>query len=284
MRRRLSGALGSSWPWVVPAVLLILVTTVWPLGRGVWLALHRSSLTTPADDTFVGLDNLTELLGSRTWWAAVALTLGLVVVAVVLQLGLASAFAASLRRITVAAPVVRVLVLVPLGVLSVSTATVWRDAFTTGFVQQWFDLDGTSGASAVLAVLASEVWRGTGITTIILLAGLQRVSPRLLESAVVDGASARQRLTRVVLPAVAPALAVAITYRALDGLRAFEAPLLASPGSRVGGIDTVTSLTWDTTFSSFETGLGAAMSVLLLVLAAVVAAVLVLGLRVRRVV
>ncbi|KQY58548.1 hypothetical protein ASD11_02490 [Aeromicrobium sp. Root495] len=284
MRRRLGRVLGSSWPWVVPAVVLLLLTTLWPLGRGVWLALHRSSLSTPADDTFVGLDNLTGLLGSRSWWAAVAVTLGLVVAAVLLQLVLASAFAASLRRVTVAAPVVRVLVLVPLGLLGISTATVWRDAFTTGFVQQWFDLGGTSTASAVLSVLASEVWRGTGITTIILLAGLQRVSPRLLESAVVDGASARQRLTRVVLPAVAPALAVAVTYRALDALRSFEAPLLASPAARPGGFDSVTSLTWDTTFSSFETGLGAAMSVLLLVLAAVVAAVLVLGLRVRRVV
>ncbi|RYJ04690.1 MAG: sugar ABC transporter permease [Actinomycetales bacterium] len=260
MRRRLGRVLGSSWPWVVPAVVLLLLTTLWPLGRGVWLALHRSSLSTPADDTFVGLDNLTGLLGSRSWWAAVAVTLGLVVAAVLLQLVLASAFAASLRRVTVAAPVVRVLVLVPLGLLGISTATVWRDAFTTGFVQQWFDLDGTTTASAVLSVLASEVWRGTGITTIILLAGLQRVSPRLL------------------------ALAVAVTYRALDALRSFEAPLLASPAARPGGFDSVTSLTWDTTFSSFETGLGAAMSALLLVLAAVVAAVLVLGLRVRRVV
>ncbi|MFI5427478.1 hypothetical protein [Aeromicrobium sp. UC242_57] len=79
-----------------------------------------------------------------------------------------------------------------------------------------------------------------------------------------------------------PAIAVAGTYRALEAVRTLEGPLLVA-GTDTDG-RTVTALLWDTTFSSFELGLGAAMSVLLLVMSALVAVVLMSLLRVRRVV
>ena len=131
-------------------------------------------------------------------------------------------------------------------------------------------------AAAAFAVVAAEVWRGTGVTAVILLVGLTRVDRRLIDSAVADGATSWQRLLRVTWPAAAPAVAVAVLYRATDALRALEGPLLAAPS---GGVRTVPVLTWETTFESFERGLGAASGVLLLVLTGLVAAVLVAVLR-----
>jgi multiple sugar transport system permease protein len=272
-----------AWRWVVPAVVVLLVVTAWPIGRAVWTSLHRSPLTSPDDRRFVGLDNYTDILSSRTWWLAVAATLVIVATMVVLQLVLGLAFAVALRRLGAAWPVTRVLVLLPFGMLAIVSAVVWRDAVTTGFAADWFGLDDDVGSlGSLVAVTAGEVWRGTGITAVILLAGLLRVPTTLLTSAIADGATARQRLTRVVLPAMAPAIAVATTYRALDALRMLEGPLVADqPGAAVR---TASFMVWDTTFSSFETGLGAAMSIVLLLLAALLAAFLVPVLRVRRVV
>lgn len=265
---------------MAPAVLLLLIVTAWPFGRAVWTSLSTSALTTPDDTSFVGVDNYVEVLTSRRWWVAVALTLLFVAVVVILQLLLAAAFAATLRRITFGSTYVRVLVLVPFAVMAVVTAFAWRDGLTEGFGPSWFRYDGDGQVVALLAAGAAEVWRGTGITTIILLAGLARVPVSLLESAVADGATGRQRLFRVVLPAAAPAIAVATVYRALDAYRAFEAPLLAEPS--LPKLRTAPLLLWDTTFTSFELGLGAAMSVLVLALAALVGVGLMLMLRVRR--
>lgn len=265
---------------LAPAVLLLLVVTLWPLGRAVVSSLYRSSLVTPADGAFVGLENYVSVLSSRAWWLAVAVTIGFVVVAVLLQLVLAAAFATTLRRLTHGRAWLQVLLLVPFALLAVVTATVWRDGVTAGFGPQWFGYDGGSAASALAGILAAEVWRGTGITTLILMAGLARVSPSLLEATVADGATAWQRFWRVTRPAAAPAVAVAVVYRALDALRVLEAPLLAGDALPAP----VTVLTWDTTFGAFELGLGATMSVLLLVLAAIVGVGLAALLRVRRVV
>ncbi|MBD8607916.1 sugar ABC transporter permease [Aeromicrobium sp. CFBP 8757] len=272
-----------SWRWLAPAVVVLLVVTAWPVGRAVWTSLHRSTLTNPDDRRFVGLDNYTDLLSSRTWWLAVAATLTVVVLVVALQVVLGMAFAVALRRLGVAWPVTRVLVLLPFGMLAIVSAVVWRDAVTTGFAASWFDLDDVGPVGSLVAVSAGEVWRGTGITAVILLAGLLRVPTSLMASAIADGATARQRVTRVVLPAMGPAIAVAVTYRALDAFRILEGPLVVDqPGAT--STRTAPFLVWDTTFSSYEIGLGAAMSIVLLLLAALIAAFLVPVLRVRRVV
>lgn len=276
------GAGSKGWRWLAPAVVVLLVLTVWPIGRAVWTSLSTDPLTSPDDRAFVGLDNYTDILSSRTWWLAVAATLAIVVVLVVLQLAIGLAFAAALRRVTVLWPVTQLLVLLPFGLLAVVSAVVWRDAVTTGFAAAWFRLDDTGPSGSLVAVCLGEVWRGSGITAVILLAGMRRVPVTLMASAVADGATAWQRFRRVLLPAMGPALAVATVYRALDAVRVLEGPLVVDqPGATVR---TVPFLVWDATFSSYELGLGAAMSVLLLVLAAVIAAVLVPLLRVRRVV
>ncbi len=270
------------WTLLAPAVVVLAIVTLWPLGRAIYASLFAQSLTAPADRAFAGVDNYVEVGTSADWWVAVALTLVFVAVVVVLQLLLAAGFAAALRRITVIAPITRVLVLVPFALMATVVAFVWREGITAGFVPTWFHYTGDGQLAALAAVAAGEVWRGTGITTLILLAGLSRVPPTLLESAVADGATGPQRFTRVVLPAAGPAIAVAVAYRSLDAFRAFEGPLLAE--SSLPRLRTAPLLLWDTTFTSFEIGLGAAMSIVLLALVGALGTMLMLLLRVRRVV
>lgn len=270
------------WRLLAPAVIVLLVVTGWPIGRAVQTSLSSYSLANPDDRTFVGVDNYIEVLTSRSWWDAVVISLTIVVGVVILQLALGFAFAVALRRMTVLWPVTRILVLVPFALLAVVSAVIWRDAVTTGFLASWFRLDSVGQAGSLLAVVLGEVWRGVGIVAVILLAGLSRVSGAQLASAVADGATGWQRFRRVLLPAMEPAFAVAITYRALDSFRTLEGPLLVdAPNAE---LRTAPLLVWNTTFSSFELGLGAAMSVVLLLVAGLLGLVLVLLFRMRRIV
>ena len=281
MRNPLKGMF-AGWPWLAPAVVMLLVITAWPIGRGVWLSLSSYSLTNPEARTFVGFDNYSEVLTNESWWLAIATSLAIVVLVVGAQLVLGFAFALALRRMTVLWPLTRVLVLLPFALMAVVSAVVWRDAATTGFLASWFRLDDVGQLDQLAAVSIGEVWRGTGIVTVILLAGLTQVSSRLYAAAIADGATGWQRVRRVVLPVMGPAVAVAVAYRSLDAFRAIEGPALVDePGASVR---TAPQLIWDTTFSSFELGLGAAMSIVLLVVAGLFGAMLVQLFRVRRVV
>lgn len=280
MTRRLK-RLGA-WKWALPALLVLGVVTLWPLGRAVQTSLYRSNATTPDDRRFVGIDNYTSVLTDQRWWAAVSVSILLVVVVVTVQLALGFAFAGALRQVSLAWPVARILVLLPAGVLAVVSAVAWRSAVTDGFVRTWFRIDDVGALDALAAVAAAEIWRGTGIVTVILYVGLMRVDEAARESAVADGATPRQRLRLVLWPAVAPAFAVAVTYRFLDTLRVVEGPLLADDATV--RFQTAPVLLWDAAFTTFETGLAAATSVLLLLITAFIGVGLVLLLRVRRVV
>lgn len=269
-RRRLRG-----WTWLAPAVLVLVAVTAVPVGRIVWTSLHRSSLTAPDDIELVGLSNIIDVVSSRQWWQAVAVTLVVVAAVVATQVVLGCAFAAALNRSTRAWPVARVAALVPLAVLSVVGVVLWRDAATTGFVAQWF-----GEPSPLVSVTISEVWRGTGLVVVVVAIALGRVPSTLVDAATADGATGLQRWRRVVLPSIAPALAAIVTFRVLDTLRVLDGPLLVDDGATT--LRTAPVLMWNTQFSDFELGLGAAMSVVLLLVAAALTAVIVPAFRVRR--
>jgi multiple sugar transport system permease protein len=271
----------SPWLYLGPLVGVLGVLTVLPLLRLIGLSVFNWSLTDPGDRHFVHIRNFLDAVDGREWWLAVALTLVVVTVAVVAQLLLGAAFAGTLRRITFGGPWVQVLLLVPFVLAPAAVAAAWRDGWADGFAPLWFHTQPGGGQLAGIATLLShEVWRGTGLTTVILLAGLSRVKPSLLDAAIADGATAWQRVTQVVLPAVAPAVAVAALYRALDALRSIEAPILSAQS--LGDLSTASQLYWSTSFSDFELGLGAAMALLLLLLAAGLGLLLSLLLQVRR--
>lgn len=273
------------WAWLAPAVVVLVVVTAVPLGRILWTSLHRSNLTAPDDVDLVGVDNFVDVLSSRQWWLAVAVTLVVVMVVVAIQVALGCAFAAAINRFTshqsgVVWTVARVAALLPLAVLSVVGVVLWRDAATTGFVVQWF-----GEPSPLVAVTISEVWRGTGLVIVVVAIALARVPSTLMASAIADGATALQRWRRVILPSIAPALAAIVTFRVLDTLRVLDGPLLVDPRLVDDGDTTLRTapvLMWNTQFSDFELGLGAAMSVVLLVVAVALTAAIVPAFRVRR--
>jgi ABC-type sugar transport system permease subunit len=265
---------------LLPAAAILIVLAAIPLVRMIVFSFMTRSATVP-DGKFAWFSNFLEVLGASQWWLAVALTLVVVTVAVLIQLVLAAAFAATLRRIPVGGPWLRVLLLVPLVVMPAAAAVAWRDGWAAGFAPAWFHYtDGVGQLAGLMTILSHEVWRGTGITAVILLAGLSQVKPSLIDSAIADGATPWQRLTRIVLPAAAPAIGVAILYRSLDALRSIEAPVLAA--SSLGQLSTASQLVWDTSFTSFELGLGAAMSLVLVLLAGGLALLLMLLMRVGR--
>lgn len=267
---------------VAPALIVLLAVTAWPLGRAVYLSLFNYPFTNPGARKFVGMDNYRNVLGNGDWWQSVAWAFVIMVLVVLVQMLLGFLFANVLNHLIRLLPIARMLVLVPFAAMSFLVAFSWREALSGGYLNDWFRFDSLGDRADVLTICLSEIWRGTGIVAVILLTGLMRIRPALMEAAVADGARPFHRFTRIVLPAVAPAAAVAVTYRALDSLRIFDAPyVVARPGSQVTPPQ---NWIFDTSLTEFEFGLGATMSVVFFLIVALIGVVLVRSLRVRRVV
>jgi multiple sugar transport system permease protein len=77
----------------------------------------------------------------------------------------------------------------------------------------------------------ADTWKTTPFIALLLLAGLQGISADIYESARMDGANAWQRFTKITLPLVRPALAVAVIFRTLDALRMYDLPQIFAGGA-----------------------------------------------------
>lgn len=257
---------------VLPAVIVMLLVTAWPMIQALYLSLFRYRLTTPDDKAFVGLANYGTVLTDSLFWQDTLNTVIIMVVTVAVELVVGFAFAMVMHRIVFARGAIRTSILIPYGIITVVSAYAWQFAFSlnNGWVNSWFEwlpwitADTNWFGShwpAMFAIMVSEIWKTTPFMALLLLAGLSQVSEDMIEAAKVDGATWWQRLWKVIIPNMRAAIMVAVLFRALDAFRIFDNIYVMTRGAQ----DTESSsfLTYRQVIQQFQLGLGSALSVLL---------------------
>jgi multiple sugar transport system permease protein len=250
----------------LPAVAVMTTVTLYPIAYALWLSLHRRDLRFPDADRFVGLANYWSVVSSELWWRALANTLILTAVSVLVELVLGFGIALLLHRVTVGRGMIRASVLVPYAVVTVVAAMAWRLAFdpTVGFVNAILGIEHAwlaDRCSAFAVILTSEIWKTTPFMALLLLAGRTLVPDELLKAARVDGALPWQRFVFVTLPLMRSAVAVAVLFRALDAFRIFDVVYVLTRGAQE--TESVSLLAYNTLVVRLNLGLGSAVSVLI---------------------
>jgi multiple sugar transport system permease protein len=261
-----------AWLLCAPAALVMLLVAGYPIAHAIWLSLQRYDLRFPDQRGFVGLANYATVLQSGLWWRALEITFAITIVSVAIELVLGMGLAWVMHRTLVARGAVRAATLIPYGVVSVVAAFSWRFAWTpgTGYLAHLTSAAPLAGsASALAVVILAEVWKTTPFMALLLLAGLALVPEELERAATIDGAGPWQRFTRVIVPVMRPAIVVALLFRTLDAFRIFDNLFVLTGGAR--GTRSVSMLAYDNLIRGLNLGIGATLSVLIFVLAALLA-------------
>jgi ABC-type sugar transport system permease subunit len=190
---------------------------------------------------WIGVQNYRALIESPDFRQAVRNTFFYWLVPLVPLLGGALALALLVRSSYAKwARVYRPLIFVPQVMAPVAAAIVWRVILSNnGLVNSvlhtkvaWLSDPGTLKWSVVLLL----VWRGLGWYFVVFLAGMSGIPDELLEVANVDGATALQRLRRIVLPLLRPTILFAVVIDTIASLQLFTEPNLL-----VGGTGSIAS-------------------------------------------
>ena len=268
------------WMLCAPAVVVMLAVTGYPILYALWLSTQRYDLRFPDQHGFVGARNYGAVLGNGLWWQDLTNTLVITVISVLVELVLGFTLAFVMHRALWGRGIVRSSILVPYGIITVVAAFAWRFAFdpTTGFVngllhtdRSWF----TQEWSAYLVIILTEVWKTTPFMSLLLLAGFTLVPDDVVKAARVDGANSLQRLTKVIIPLMKPAILVAVLFRTMDAFRIFDTVFVQTRGAEQ--TENVSILGYNTLISRLNLGLGSAASVLIFVCVLVIAFVFVKG-------
>ena len=205
----------------LPALLPVLILSVYPLIRGIALGFTDARAGLRVETNFVGFDNFGKLLHNNLFWDSfrigVIWTLSVTILQFVAALGLALLLNTNLKFRGVA----RTLALIPWAMPPVVVAIMWRLLLhpTNGPVNEILqklhltdhpiNFLGDFG-TALPAVIVVGIWVGMPMTTITLLAGLQGIDRTLYEAAAVDGAGAWSQFWNITLPQLRTVI-VAIT-------------------------------------------------------------------------
>jgi multiple sugar transport system permease protein len=258
--------------FILPAIVPILVIVAYPLGQAVYLSLTSFQLLRQ-DLTFVGLDNYARLFADPIFWSALGTTIVFLLVTVNGSFLLGLAVSQGVARVTVGQGLMRTLIMVPMMFAPVLVGFQFRWFFNAqvGLVNNLLQLIGLSEAqipwlvdrnTALLAVMIADIWMNTPIVAIILLAGRLSLPHDLEEAAQMDAASGWQTFRHVILPQLMPFVFIALAIRSLDVARAFDIVQIMTGGGPAHRTELVWTYIFRTALQDGRFAVGAAMSLL----------------------
>ena len=278
------------WLLAGPAFFVMLFVVLYPILQALYDSLFKYRLTAPGDREFVGLGNYGVILTDPVFWKGLGVTLLITVVTVVVELILGFLLALAMHHaIKQTRGLIRTIILVPYGIITVVSAFAWFYMFSidSGYINAWFEwLPGVDadlnwfaqGSTALFVIMLSEIWKTTPFISLLLLAGLAQVPGDLTEAAAVDGASWWQRMRLVILPTMKASIMVAVLFRAMDAFRIFDSIYIMTNGAY--GTEVLSLLAYRTSIGRLEIGMGSAVSVILFLCVALMAVIAVKGFKV----
>ena len=110
----------------------------------------------------------------------------------------------------------------------------------------------------------AHVWQTVGFSLVLFLAGLQNVSPTLLEASRIDGAGRFQMFRYVTLPALRPSITVVLILSIINSLKAFDIVYGMTQGGPAQSTQMLAMWAFTQAMQLGDCGRGAAVSVVLL--------------------
>jgi multiple sugar transport system permease protein len=262
----------AGWSFVTPAVVLIAVFGLVPVGWSLVLSLQHNDLITPP--SWVGLANYRALTHDPVFrsavWHTVAYTGLFVPVSIVAALAVAVALNRRIRLIRL----YRTAVFVPVVFSTVATAITfnWLLEPDYGLVNYGLERLGLPAQGffrdpnqALLAIVAMTIWGWLGFDVIIYLAALQAVPRELLEAAAIDGAGRLTILRRIVVPLLGPATLFLVVWSTINALQLFDEVYVATRGGPLHATTVIVYYLFDQAFRLFNGGYAAAIAYTLFV-------------------
>jgi alpha-glucoside transport system permease protein len=255
------------WLWVAPAFLFLITFMIYPTIRT-----FINSLMNRNSREFVGFDNYATLFSRGTFWQTLGNN-GLWIIfftAIVVGMGLIVAVLTDRVRYET---VVKTVIFVPMAISFVAAGVIWGFMYNydpnIGTVNAVISGVGGSPVPLLLGwplntflLIIVGIWMWVGFAMIILSAGLKGISAELLEAARMDGATELQVFFRIILPLLAPTIAVVATTIVITALKTFDIVYVMTGGRY--GTDVIGTLFYNEKFLNGNNGTSAAVAIILL--------------------
>ena len=262
---------------LLPSVLLILVLILYPTVNTIYQSFFEIRTQTAAlGPKFVGFRNYVKAFQDEHFWDTLWWTLAFTAVSVALELIIGMGLALLMNRKIPGQGLVRTAVLIPWGIPTVVSGIIWTQFFAqNGIVNStlaafnlikeplsWLGNEWL----AKLSILIADVWKNAPYMSLLLLSGLLTISRDYYEAAEIDGAGKFRQFTHITLPLIKATMSVTVLFRIISAMRVYDLIVAMTAGGPAGRTETVSMYAVNTYFTYGNTGYGATLSVLMLII------------------
>jgi raffinose/stachyose/melibiose transport system permease protein len=259
--------------FLIPGLLIYFSFFILPSFAGLILSFFNVRTFRLSGVTYAGLDNYKRILSDHYLYISIKNTLIFAFVTTVGKVGFGLILALFVNHKFRGVRYLRTILFLPAVLNNVAVGLVFRAMMhpSTGLINRFLKAAGLANLAqnwltdpkiAIFSSAFVEIWKWTGFTMVILLAGLQSIDASFYEAAKLDGATAMQQFRYITFHLMMPAFTNALVVNMVGGLKVFDivqALTKGGPGSASSVFGTII-------FSSFgdgSYGVGCAASIIL---------------------
>lgn len=287
------GVLG--YALLVPAILLLLVFVAYPFAYGVYISMTDANIGTIGN--FIGFDNFVYLLSDAIFRQTVFNSLFYTAVTTALKLVLGLVMAVLLNQAFPLKRFVRAAVLLPWIIPTVLSTLAWLWMFDStysvinwllqnylhfqgpGWLSDRLDLGFVKTSWPMVSIIIVNIWRGVPFYGISFLAGMQTIPHELYEASIVDGANGWNRFWGITLPLLRHVITIVLLLSIILTLADFQIVYVLTRGGPANSTHLFSTYAFQLAVPSTELGLGAAVSMYMFPILAIVVFFTLLSLR-----
>ncbi|WP_284640686.1 carbohydrate ABC transporter permease [Paenibacillus silviterrae] len=279
--------------FILPSFILYTLFVIYPTLNSVNLSFTSWDGVSP-QIKYIGFDNFIEMWNSERVHNALKNTLIMSVSLVLLENIVAIVLAMLVDQVRWFKNLFRSIFYFPVLLSGIVMGFVWAIIFNYNFgvISQLleriglgvFKIDWLGNPDyAMLAIIITTVWKGSGYYMIIYLAGLQGIPAELNEAAAIDGANRWQQFRHITFPLLAGAMTVSVMLSMIGALKIFDQIAVMTDGGPGFATETMTYIVYKVGFGELRQGYGTALSLVLFLLILIVSLIQVKLLRKREV-
>ncbi|MGH3166191.1 MAG: carbohydrate ABC transporter permease [Trebonia sp.] len=279
----------SGLPWILPAFVFVVGLVYYCIGYTAYISTLNWDGVSPSPQ-HVGFANYTQLFQDPVFWDAIRHTVYFFAVTFTVQTAAGFTLAALLHSKVRLPSLYKVIIFVPVVLAPATMAPIFRQIFSANgqfnsllqavglgsLAHPWL----AQSSTALPVIMAITVWEWTGVTFILYFAAMTQIDKEVLEAARLDGAGVFVVLRRIVWPDVRGTTIALAMLGVIGALKTFDVPYLVTLGGPNYATEFLGTFIYRISIPTAEVGYGAAISIMLLILALAAAAVF--GIRGRR--
>lgn len=259
------------WAFLMPTLIFLAVTALFPLLYSVYLSFFRLKLNLPNQQpVFVGLDNYIRMFTDTMLHTSTINTLLFAFISVALEVVLGLMVAMVICSDSMWSRVATSIFMIPMIMAPVAIGTLWRmmmDASTgvLNYFLSFFGVDTIQWLAdptmAKISVLLVNVWQLTPWVTVICAAGLKALPQDCIQAALVDGATPRQIFWKIVLPLIKPVLVIVVMMRFTDAFKVFDTIYTMTNGGPGTATEMLPNFIYKQGLKYYDAGYAAALAI-----------------------